>query len=201
MCLGFNAEVPDSTGHSAHGFSDSDDGRGASGPPSSTGSDETMSLESAQPYAQFLGAGRCEGVELSLGVGRHVELLTKIPYAPTRGEAERQRDGFARRYRRSYPNAVTILEKDWERMVAFYDFPVEHWKHLRTTNVVESPFAAVRLRTDAAKRFKKAESASAMIWKLLMVAESRFRRLDAPEHLADVYAGAEFVDGKAVIKD
>jgi transposase-like protein len=128
------------------------------------------------------------------------ELLTRIPYASTRAEAERLRDMFTKRYRRSYPNAATILEKDWERMVAFYDFPMEHWKHLRTTNVVESPFAAVRLRTDAAKRFKKTESASAMIWKLLMVAESRFRRLDAPELLADVYAGAEFVDGKAVTR-
>ena len=126
------------------------------------------------------------------------ELLTKIPYAPTRAEAERWREGFARRYRRSYPNAIAILEKDWARMVAFYDFPAEHWKHLRATNVVESPFAAVRLRTDAAKRFKKAESATAMIWKLLLVAESRSRRLDAPELLADVYAGAEFVDGQPV---
>ena len=54
---------------------------------------------------------------------------------------------FARRYRPWYPKAVDVLEDDWERMVAFYDFPEDHWKHLRTTNVVESPFAAVRLRT------------------------------------------------------
>jgi hypothetical protein len=73
--------------------------------------------------------------------------------------------------------------------VSFYAFPKEHWKHLRTTNVVESPFAAVRLRTGAAKRFKKVENATAVIWKTLGVAEQRFRRLDAPELLSDVAEG------------
>jgi len=74
-------------------------------------------------------------------------------------------------------------------MVTFYQFPKEHWKHLRTTNVVESPFAALRLRTDAAKRFKKVENATVLIWKMLMLAERRFRRLDAPGKLMGVYFG------------
>jgi putative transposase len=73
--------------------------------------------------------------------------------------------------------------------VTFYQFPPEHWKHLRTTNIVESPFAALRLRTDAAKRFKRVENATAVIWKMLMLAEQRFRRLDAPEKLVAVYFG------------
>ena len=126
------------------------------------------------------------------------ELVCQIPYAPTRATAVKRREDFARRYRKSHPNAVAILEKDWERMVAFYDFPEEHWKHLRTTNVIESPFAAVRLRTDAAKRFKRVANATAMIWKVLLVGESRFRRLNAPELLAEVYRGVKFEDGKAV---
>ena len=71
-------------------------------------------------------------------------------------------------YRPWYPKAVDVLEDDWERMVAFYDFPEDHWKHLRTTNVVESPFAALRLRTTAAKRFKRVESATALIWKFAL---------------------------------
>ena len=99
------------------------------------------------------------------------------------------REVFARRYRPWYPKAVDVLEDDWERMVAFYDFPEDHWKHLRTTNVVESPFAALRPRTTAAKRFKRVESATALIWKLLLVAEKRFRRLDAPHLLKDVFEG------------
>jgi putative transposase len=79
--------------------------------------------------------------------------------------------------------------------VTFYQFPREHWPHLRTTNVVESPFATVRLRTTAAKRFKKVENATALIWKLLQVAESTFRRLKGAELLPAVYAGVQYVDG------
>lgn len=128
------------------------------------------------------------------------EQLCAIPYAETRKEAERRRDAFAKAYRRTHPKAVEILLADWERMVAFYDFPKEHWKHLRTTNVVESPFAAVRLRTDAAKRFKKVENATALIWRLLTVAEMRFRKIDAPQLAADVYRGVKFEDGVKVSK-
>jgi len=63
---------------------------------------------------------------------------------------------------------------------------------------VESPFSSARLRTDAAKRFKKVENATAMLWKLLQVAEKRFRALNSPHLLQDVYAGKQFVDGKMV---
>ena len=83
-------------------------------------------------------------------------------------------------------------------MVTFYDFPKEHWGHLRTTNPVESPFAALRLRTDAAKRYKRVDRAIAVIWKMLMVAEQRFRRLKAPELIEDVYLGAQYADGIAI---
>lgn len=67
---------------------------------------------------------------------------------------------------------------------------------MRTTNVVESPFAAVRLRTTVGKRFKRVEYATALIWKLLQVAEQSFRRLNAPELLPLVYFGAPFIDGR-----
>ena len=85
-------------------------------------------------------------------------------------------------------------------MVTYHAFPQEHWRHLRTTNVVESPFAAVRLRTDAAKRFKKTENATAMIWRLLLVAQKRFRKLDAPHLAAEVYRGIKFEDGVRIMK-
>lgn len=90
-------------------------------------------------------------------------LLTKIPDAETREEAEREKR-------------------------AFQAWCAKHWKHLRTSNPVESPFAAVRLHMGAAKRFKKVENATAVIWKTLLIAEKTFRRLDAPELLADVAA-------------
>lgn len=126
--------------------------------------------------------------------------LSDIPYAPTRAEAEQRRDAFCRRYRDHYPAAVECLEDDWERMVTFYDFPEAHWKHLRTTNVVESPFAALRLRTGAAKRFRKTQNATCLIWKVLMVAEARFRKLNAPELVEMVYRGLRFEDGKMITK-
>src|SRR2546426_8835113 len=86
-------------------------------------------------------------------------------------------------------------------MVTFYQFPREHWKHLRTSNPVESPFAAVRLRTAAAKRFKKVQNATTVIWKTLLIAEQTFRRLDAPELLADVASGAMYVNGVRAVAD
>ncbi len=93
------------------------------------------------------------------------------------------------------PKAVERLADDWDRLETFYQFPCEHWPHLRTTNIVESPFATVRLRTTAAKRFKKVENATALIWKMLQVAESTFRRLKGAELLPAVYTGVQYVDG------
>ncbi len=127
-------------------------------------------------------------------------LLRKIPYAESLRECEQLRDQFGARYGRLYPKAVQTLGRDWERMVTFYCFPKEHWRHLRTSNVVESPFAAVRLRTDAAKRYKKVANAEALIWKILRIAEKRFRRLNAPKLLEEVYQGKKFVDGVPVTK-
>ena len=91
--------------------------------------------------------------------------------------------------------AGAVLDRDWERMLTFYQFPNAHWPHLRTSNPIESPFAALRLRTDAAKRFKTVRNATAVIWKMLLVAQQRFRRLNAPELLKEVHDGAQYVNG------
>jgi putative transposase len=123
------------------------------------------------------------------------QLLRAMPYAETQAACEELRKQFRSHYQRLAPKAVERLEDDWERLVTFYQFPREHWPHLRTTNPVESPFATVRLRTTAAKRFKKVENATALIWKMLQVAESTFRRLKGAELLPAVYAGAQYVNG------
>ena len=115
-------------------------------------------------------------------------LLVQIPYANTLTDAGKLRKQFIARYQDQFPKAVKALDRDWDRMLTFFDFPTEHWRHLRTTNVVESPFASVRLRTNAAKRYKKVAAASALIWRTLMVAEKRFRRLNAP-HLRNRFIG------------
>ena len=122
--------------------------------------------------------------------------LRRIPYAETREEAEQQKRTFQTWCTQKGVAAVGEgLDRDWARMVAFYQFPKEHWKHLRTTNPIESPFAAVRLRTSAAKRFKKVANATAVIWKTLLIAEQTFRKLDAPELLPEVAEGVPYADG------
>ena len=82
------------------------------------------------------------------------EMLRAAAYAPSPAAAKEARDAFRDRYGDAEAKAVAVLEDDWDRMTAFYDYPEKHWRHLRTTNVVESPFASVRLRTTAAKRFQ-----------------------------------------------
>ena len=111
-------------------------------------------------------------------------------------EAERLKSKYQQWCRKKgFEEAARVLDRDWERMITFYEFPKEHWQHLRTSNPIESPFSALRLRTDAAKRFKKIENALAMIWKMMLVAEKRFRRLNAPELMKDVHQGATYVNG------
>ena len=126
--------------------------------------------------------------------------LQKIFSAESRQDAEDSRKYFLDWCKKeSYQAARESLERDWERMLTFYQFPKEHWKHLRTTNIVESPFAALRLRTAAAKRFKKVTNATAVIWKMLMLAEQRFRKLDAPERMRQVFLGVLFKDGVEIL--
>ncbi len=122
-------------------------------------------------------------------------LLCAMPYAETRAACEALRTQFATRSHKLAPKVAERLADDWERLVTFYQFPHKHWVHLRTTNIVESPFATVRLRTTTAKRFKKVENATVLIWKILQVAESTFRRLKGAELLPVVYAGAQYSDG------
>jgi putative transposase len=128
------------------------------------------------------------------------ELLRDMHFAQSRTECEKKRDQFAARYKKNQTKAVDTLHRDWDRMITFFDFPKEHWVHLRTTNIVESPFSAIRLRTDAARRHKRVENATGLIWKLLKVAEKRWRTFKGFPLLQDVYDGKPFVDGRLVIK-
>jgi len=126
-------------------------------------------------------------------------LLTQIPYAQTQQEAERLKATYqAWRQDQGLEAAARVLDRDWDRMLTFYQFPKAHWGHLRTTDPIESPFAALRLRTDAAKRFKRVDHATAVIWTMVLVAQGRFRRLNAPELLTEVYHDAHYVNGVRV---
>lgn len=130
------------------------------------------------------------------------DLLRKVGYADTLEQAEKAKHIFQEWCaQRSYEDAGALLDKDWDRMVTFFQFPKEHWMHLRTTNPVESPFAPLRLRTAAAKRFKKVENATAVIWKLLLITERKFQRLSAADLLPLVWGGARFINGVLVPDD
>ncbi len=115
--------------------------------------------------------------------------------AETRADAENAFDFFLQAYGAKYDKAAECLAKDRDRLLTFYDFPAEHWKHVRTTNPIESTFATVRLRTTKTKGCLSRKTALAMVFKLLLSARRKWRRLDGSNHLAEVIQGVTFKDG------
>ena len=128
---------------------------------------------------------------------RAKEMLHEIMYAPDRGSALEEIALFSEEYGARYPNAVETLNKDQDQLLTFFDFPAEHWTHLRTTNPIESPFATVKARTSKTKGAGSRKARLAMAFKLLLAAEKRWRRVNAPHLAALVKAGVEFPDGQA----
>jgi len=121
--------------------------------------------------------------------------LQDIWMAETRNDAEKAFDFFQEAYGAKYDKAVDCLTKDRERLLTFYDFPAEHWKHLRSTNPIESTFATVRLRTIKTKGCLSRKTALAMVFKLLLSARRKWRRLDGSNHLTELVQGVKFNDG------
>ena len=121
--------------------------------------------------------------------------LHEVMYAETREQAREAIARFATDYGPKYPKAVTALEKDAAALLTFFDFPAAHWKHLRTSNVVESPFATVRLRQRVTKGAGSRTKGLLMAYKLLDMAQARWRRLDGARLLPLVRAGITFGDG------
>jgi transposase-like protein len=128
-------------------------------------------------------------------------LLNEIIEAPTRKDATRALEVFREEYGAKYPKALSKLDRDWKPLTAFYDYPAEHWRHLRTTNPIESSFATVRLRTRVTKGAGSKTAALAMAYKLLESAQERWRRFNGHELVADVLAGVKFKDGIKVTDD
>ena len=121
--------------------------------------------------------------------------LQDIWMAETRADAEKAFDFFVEAYGAKYDKAVECLTKDRDRLLTFYDLPAEHWKHVRSTNPIESTFATVRLRTTKTKGCLSRKTALAMVFKLLLSAKRKWRRLDGSNHLAEVIQGVTFKDG------
>lgn len=121
--------------------------------------------------------------------------LHQIWMAETRQDAEAAFDLFLEKYGAKYPKAAECLEKDRAALLAFYDFPAEHWKHLRTTNPIESTFATVRLRHRRTKGSGSRDACLAMVYKLVEHAQRHWRKLDGHQLIPQVLAGRRFIDG------
>jgi putative transposase len=124
--------------------------------------------------------------------------LHEMMYAECRADCETARARFAAEFQPKYAKAVESLTANWERLVTFFDFPAEHWKHLRTTNVIESPFATVRLRERATRGAGSRTKGLLMAFKLLDMVQLRWRNLDGAQLLPLVRAGVKFADGVQV---
>ena len=114
---------------------------------------------------------------------------------------EKAFDNTLKRFEAKYARAMECLKKDKENMLAFYDFPAEHWQHIRTTNPIESVFASVRLRTTKSKSCGSRKTTLAMSYKLMTTAQNTWRRLRGFRLLADVVRGIQFKDGERVEQD
>lgn len=128
-------------------------------------------------------------------------MIHEIWMAETRDEANRAFDLFLETFEAKYPKACPCLAKDREALLTFYDFPAEHWKHLRTTNPIESTFATVRLRTKKTKGSGSRIACLTMVYKLMRSAEKKWRVLSGATLLPDVIAGIQFIDGEKPTKE
>lgn len=122
--------------------------------------------------------------------------LHEIWMAPTRADAEQAFDEFIALYEPKYPKATACLQKDQTELLTFYDFPAEHWVHLRTSNPIESTFATVRLRHRRTKGNGSRVACLAMVFKLCESAARKWRTLNGAKLLPDIIAGVRFVDGE-----
>ncbi len=123
------------------------------------------------------------------------EMLHQIWMASSRADADAAFDAFVEMYEPKYPKAVACLAKDRDVLLAFYDFPAQHWIHVRTTNPIESTFATVRLRHRRTKGSGSRKACLAMVFKLMECASKTWRALNGSALVADVIAGVQFVDG------
>ena len=124
--------------------------------------------------------------------------LHEIWMAETRDEAHKAFDRTLKRFEAKYPKAMACLAKDRESLLAFYDYPAEHWVHIRTTNPIESTFATVRLRTKRSRNCGSRDTTLAMVFKLLQSAQKRWRRIKHSQKLELVVSNVKFQDGEQV---
>jgi putative transposase len=127
--------------------------------------------------------------------------LKEIWMAETKAQANKAFDTFLCDFEAKYPKAVAVLEKDRESLLAFYDFPAEHWIHIRTTNPIESSFATIRHRTTRTKNCVSRNTLLGLVFQLALTAEKSWRKIRGFDRLPEVIDGIRFQDGMAVIME
>ena len=127
---------------------------------------------------------------------RAKEMLHEIMRSPSRKDAMEEIDRFSEEFDARYPKAVETLLKDQDQLLRFFDFPAQHWIHLRTSNAIESAFSTVKARTRTTRGAGSRKAGLALAFKLLEAAEGRWRRVNAPHLVALVRAGEKFQDGE-----
>ena len=130
--------------------------------------------------------------------GKAKGMLHEIYQSDTREAAEKEFDSFVKTFTNKYPKATECLEKDREYLLTFYSFPARHWKHIRSTNTIESPFATVRLRTNKTRGHGTEKTTHMMIFKLLEQASKRWQKLAGSNIIPLVMAGQKYEDGEAL---
>ena len=123
------------------------------------------------------------------------EKLHQIWMAPDKAEAEKHFDDFIEIYEAKYPKAAKCLKKDRDVLLTFYDFPAEHWRHIRTSNPIESTFSSVKLRTAKVRSCFSPTTVVTMAFKLCQSAQKRWQRLHHSEKLAEIIKGIKFING------
>lgn len=127
--------------------------------------------------------------------------LKEIYAAATKADAETALDRFIKVYDAKYPKAVECLTKDRSALLAFFDFPAEHWVHIRTSNPIESTFATVRLRTDKTRGCVSAVTSLSLVFKLVQSAQKRWLKIRGFKRLGELIDGVQFQDGIAIAKN
>lgn len=133
--------------------------------------------------------------------GKAKSALKEIWMAETKAQADKAMDSFLRDFEAKYPKATNLLKKDRESLLAFYDFPAEHWIHIRTTNPIESSFATIRHRTTRTKNCVWRDALMGLVFQLALTAEKGWRKIRGFKRLPEVIEGILFQDGIAVVTE
>ena len=130
--------------------------------------------------------------------GKAKAILNEMMNSATKEDSEKSKKDFERQFGGKYPKSAECLDKDWGSLVSFFDFPAQHWRHIRTTNPIESTFATVKLRTKVSKGAGSVKMAEVMAFKLMIEAQRRWHKIRGSEEITHLLNGGIYTDGELI---